>query len=104
MIQGSENLLRCLVDHCDRELGLRFKKMIKTALLDASQFADLIHAGAAIRAQPNEVVHGFDQSLFGIARASHAWMIAQLDDRSTIFFQVFCKFASSEKLFFDRQS
>jgi hypothetical protein len=73
--------------------------MIKTALLNAGQFADLINAGAAIRAQPNEIVHGFNQSLLGITRASHTDSLLILDVRSTIFSVKMSKFIIFEKLF-----
>jgi hypothetical protein len=45
--------------------------MVKTALLDSCLLANLVYGRTSVGPRPNQLLHSFHQSNFGIAGAAH---------------------------------
>src|SRR2546430_4982172 len=73
-----------------RQVRLRGEEMVKTALVDAGAFADLIHAHSAVTVVPDQIEGHLEQFLLSITRFSHTpHNLRKLTDQSTGLFKSF---------------
>jgi hypothetical protein len=55
----------------DNEVGLGFKKIIKTSLVDLGALADLVHADRAIAVLMDEIKSHGQKFFFGVTGSAH---------------------------------